>query len=210
MYITPVCLNESTRYRFQLRNTSGGAILGQYKLTYRGQVIFNTEWSSNNNLGRVSTFRFKTNENGKYVALGSNSFTPHAQLSESAEIGAEGLAGEHVMAMTGLIHEENSHGSSEHMRSPQGYDYHEEGEGEESVGSLEYLLTMDYNLEDNGDGSNNGNNASAIEMAKLINDDSNSELSEHTHSGEDHHSTEHIMVLDDDDGEDDELILDDE
>lgn len=90
-YVASTCLSPSTRYRFQLRNQSGESIQGRYKLTYRGSVIFNSQWAQNA-LGRTSTFRFKTDSSGGFDELGSNSFAPHIQTSESAEIKAEGLS----------------------------------------------------------------------------------------------------------------------
>ena len=133
-YESSVCLNSSLRYRFQLRNTNGGNIRGQYKLIYRGLVIFNSA-NSQSSLGKVSSFRFKTNQNGVYQPLGSNTFMPHVQLTEAAEIGAGGVdfgSGNMIMAET--IHADSN-------RAPVGDIYDdEEGEGEETVGTIDYSL----------------------------------------------------------------------
>ena len=80
-YVATACLEPSRRYRFQLRNRSGGAIAGRYELSYGGQAVFDTR-SSSGVLGRVSTFRFKTTEDDGYQRLGSNAFAPHIQSSE--------------------------------------------------------------------------------------------------------------------------------
>jgi subtilisin family serine protease len=101
-YHFSACLEPSTRYRFQLRNTLGDAIESWYKLTYNGLDIFNSQWASKDQMGRVSTFRFETNQSGMYQQLASNTFAPHVELSESTEIGSKG--------------DENSYDGSRHMR----------------------------------------------------------------------------------------------
>ena len=142
-YKSSVCLNSSLRYRFQLRNTNGGNIIGQYKLTYQGLVIFNSA-NSQSSLGKVSSFRFKTNQNGVYQPLGSNTFMPHVQLTEAAEIGVGGVddgSGNMIMAET--IYEDSN-------RAPGGDIYDDEEEGEETVGTIDYSLEeveqQEYNI----------------------------------------------------------------
>ena len=101
-YLFSACLEPTTRYRFQLRNTSGNSIEGSYKLTYGGLEIFNSQWTSQDQMGRVSTFRFETDQNGMYQQLASSAFSPHVELSESADIGVRG--------------DEASNDGSRHMR----------------------------------------------------------------------------------------------
>ena len=101
-YLFSACLEPSTRYRFQIRNTLGYSIEGWYKLTYNGLEIFSSQWAPRDQMGRVSTFRFGTNQYGMYQQLASNTFTPHVEFSESAEFGING--------------DENSNDGSRHMR----------------------------------------------------------------------------------------------
>ncbi len=84
-YVESACLDSGKRYRFQLRNKTGDVIRGQYKLTYGGTVVFDSQ-SSGGRLGRVSTFRFKTTDSGSYQTLGSNAFSPHMQSGDEAVI----------------------------------------------------------------------------------------------------------------------------
>ena len=88
-YTSSSCLAPSTRYRFQLRDKNGSNIQARYVLSYMDNTIFNTKWSDES-MGRVSTYRFKTDQNGLYQQLGSNSFMPHIQTSEATEIGIRG------------------------------------------------------------------------------------------------------------------------
>ena len=70
-----------------MRNKSGNYIQSQYRLSHARQVIFTT-LQSDQRLGRVSNYRFKTDSSGGFEQLASNSFTTHVQLSEEAEVGA--------------------------------------------------------------------------------------------------------------------------
>ena len=148
-YTATACLETSTRYRFQLRNTSGGSIKSRYKLTYKDQVVFNSQWSSQNALGRVSTFRFKTNQYGKYIKLGSNEFSTHVQFSDTAEIGVEGTTPSPLPY---------SYESSESdVISEAIYDDEtDEGEGVEEVGEVvEAIVPQEYDefIDDGGEGA---------------------------------------------------------
>lgn len=91
-YAISTCLEPSTRYRFQLRNTSGDGIAGWYKLTYGDLAIFDSQLASQDHMGRVSTFRFETDQYGMYQQLASNTFTPRVEMSASAEVGIEGIS----------------------------------------------------------------------------------------------------------------------
>lgn len=121
------CLDASARYRFQVRSYSGDVIQGQYQLTYGDTVIFNSELAK---LGRVSTLRFETDENGIYHQSGRNSYTTHVEFSDSAEVGVEGSSSFHSL----------SPGSSPSEDADLSYlgDNDEEDEGSESVGVIDY------------------------------------------------------------------------
>lgn len=84
-YFFKTCLAPNKRYRFQLQHRFGKNISAQYKIVYGGRTVSNTQRSTGQ-LGRVSTVRFKTMDNGKYKMLGSNEFTPHAQIGDVDEI----------------------------------------------------------------------------------------------------------------------------
>ena len=101
-YFFSACLEPSTRYRFQIRNTLGDSIEGWYKLTYDSLDIFSSQWAPQDQMGRVSTFRFETNQYGKYQQLASNTFNPHVEFKKLAEFGIDG--------------DENSNDGSRHMR----------------------------------------------------------------------------------------------
>lgn len=89
-YDFSACLKPSTRYRFQLRNTSGENINGWYKLSYGEFVIFNSQQVPRDHWGRVSTFRFETDEFGAYQQLSSNAFTPRVEKGKSVEVNIKG------------------------------------------------------------------------------------------------------------------------
>ena len=89
-YNFSACLKPSSRYRFQLRNTSGENINGWYKLTYGEFMIFNSQQVPQDHWGRVSTFRFETDEFGAYQKMSSNAFTPRVETGKSAEVSIKG------------------------------------------------------------------------------------------------------------------------
>ena len=130
------CLDASSKYRFQMRSSSGAVIQGQYQLTYGGTVIFNSQLTQ---LGRVSTLRFETDGSGVYHQQGRNSYATHVKFSNSAEIGAEGSS--------------STSYSSTWSSEDSGPTYladeeEEEDEGSESVGVIDYeslsMQVVDY------------------------------------------------------------------
>ena len=122
------CLDVSARYRFQVRSNTGDVIQSRLQLTYADAVVFDSQSSQ---LGRVSTLRFETDENGLYHQQGrTSSYTTHVEVSDSAEVGVEGSS-----SLTGS--------------SSEGADLSylgDEDEGSESVGVIDYqsLGVIDY------------------------------------------------------------------
>ncbi|KAL7536115.1 hypothetical protein ACHAXR_006924, partial [Thalassiosira sp. AJA248-18] len=162
-YLLSTCLPPSKRYRFQVRNKSGGNIRGGYKLSYGGNVIFNSAWSSSGNLGRVSTFRFKTQDTGRYQQLGSNTFKTHVQLIEETEISSEmgladvgGISSSHD---SGSLLSEDSNDSMEHILVAVDADNYEavgrgmldDDENEDEEPEVEETFSIDANDEEDGE-----------------------------------------------------------
>ena len=124
------CLDVSARYRFQVRSNTGDVIQSRLQITYADAVVFDSQSSQ---LGRVSTLRFETDENGVYHQQGrTSSYTTHVEVSDSAEVGVEGSP-----SFTGS--------------SPEDADLsylgdEDEDEGRESVGVIDYqsLGEIDY------------------------------------------------------------------
>ena len=81
-YVRSACLDPGKRYRFQVKNTARNNISGRYKLTYAGKVIFNARGG----MGRTSTFRFKTEDDGSFKQLGSNTFETHVSFNDETEV----------------------------------------------------------------------------------------------------------------------------
>ena len=168
LYTASACLRASsdTKYRFQLRNTRGNPIKSRYKLTYGGQVIVSTQWSSVGQLGKTSTFRFKVSSKGNYQQLGSNTGATNIQWSEMAEIGVDGDSPPtYYSSVSGNVGD-NSMDKIEIQE--QGY---EDGGGEDAVGSLDHLYLMDDDDEDSMDSSGN---ESVFEDTRADNDGSES------------------------------------
>ncbi|KAL7554072.1 hypothetical protein ACHAWF_017502 [Thalassiosira exigua] len=142
-YREKVCLESDQRYRFQMRNKSGDAIRASYLLIYGGSAIFNTRQSAQA-LGRASTFRFQTDGDGTYGALGSNAFTTNFQSGDEVEVGAHSFEpsaelGSTVLSSSSYVHhEEDSEFTDEQYVSADGIgegssEVDEQGEG---VGQL--------------------------------------------------------------------------
>lgn len=81
-YVRSACLDPGKRYRFQVKNTAHNNISGRYKLTYAGKVVFNARGG----MGRASTFRFKTEDDGSFKQLGSNTFETHVSFNDETEV----------------------------------------------------------------------------------------------------------------------------
>lgn len=126
------CLDVSARYRYQVRSNTGDVIQSRLQLTYADAVVFDSQSAQ---LGRVSTIRFETDENGLYHQQGrTSSYTTHVEVSDSTEVRVEGS-------------------SSLTSSSPEGADLsylgdedEDEDEGSESVGVINYqsLGVIDY------------------------------------------------------------------
>ena len=111
-YRASACLDPSSRYRFQIRTRNGNVINGRYMLSYKGEVVFNSKWFPSSQMGRVSSNKFKTDSEGIYQRLGSNSFA--FKTSETTEIGTDGNLNQSIMfgAADKLVYYENSYISS--------------------------------------------------------------------------------------------------
>jgi len=111
-YKVSACLDPSSRYRFQLRTRNGNVINGRYMLSYKGEVVFNSKWFPSSQMGRVSSNKFKTDSDGSYQRLGSNSFA--FKTSETTEIGVEGDLNQSIVfgAADKLVYYENPYISS--------------------------------------------------------------------------------------------------
>ena len=114
-YRASACLDPSSRYRFQIRTRNGNVINGRYMLSYKGEVVFNSKWFPSSQMGRVSSNKFKTDSDGSYQRLGSNSFAPLIfKTSEATEIGTDGNLNQSIMfgAADKLVYYENPYISS--------------------------------------------------------------------------------------------------
>lgn len=115
-YRASACLDPSSRYRFQIRTRNGNVINGRYMLSYKGEVVFNSKWFPSSQMGRVSSNKFKTDSDGSYQRLGSNSFNAPLtfKTSKTTEIGVEGDLNQSIVfgAADKLVYYENPYISS--------------------------------------------------------------------------------------------------
>ena len=88
LFSEKMCLDAGRRYRFRIRNMSGGSIASTIGLDYGGEKLFDSS-QRDQELGRVSSYRFRTSDSGALILTrGRNRAKTHAM--DAIDVGSLG------------------------------------------------------------------------------------------------------------------------